>query len=135
VENYTATMVLGGVFERHPNLRFGVIESTATWFPTLVKRMKLANKALTGRPEGKLSLTPEEYCARNIRVTPFIFEPVAEIIEQNPDLADVFVYSSDYPHIEGGRNSLQRFYDQVAPLGDDVVEKFFVTNAEWILPA
>jgi hypothetical protein len=30
-ENFVAAMALGGVFERHPNVRFGVIELSATW--------------------------------------------------------------------------------------------------------
>ena len=133
-ENYLAALVLGGVFERHPRLRFGVIELTSMWLPNLVERMELCNYALSGKPEGNLPLRPSEYVARNVRVTPFHFEPVDRLLTSYPKLADVFVFSTDYPHVEGGRNSFTRFFEKVAPLGDDITEKFFVKNGEWLLP-
>jgi len=46
----------------------------------------------------------------------------------------VYCYSSDYPHSEGKPWSLQNFYKRLAPLGDSVVEKFFVTNSQLVLP-
>jgi predicted TIM-barrel fold metal-dependent hydrolase len=80
-------------------------------------------------------LRPSEYIARNVRVTPYHFESVDSYIERYPYLADVYCYSSDYPHREGGRESKQVFYEKLAPLGEDVVEKFFFTNGELLLPA
>lgn len=133
-QNYVVNMVMGGVFERHPELRFGITEVTAGWVPSTAARMDLCNYALTKSERGQLAMKPSEYVARNIRVAPFHFEPVDRIFEEKPELASVYVYGSDYPHIEGGKNSFQRMYDMVAPLGDDIVEKFFVTNGEWLLP-
>lgn len=42
---------------------------------------------------------------------------------------------TDYPHVEGGKESKRKLYEQLTPLGDDVVGKFFVTNGELLLPA
>ena len=49
-------------------------------------------------------------------------------------LADVYCYSSDYPHVEGGTDPMGVFAARLAPLGGAVLEKFFVTNGELLLP-
>lgn len=132
-ENFTAAMILGGVFERFPRLRFGVIECSAWWVGPLAERMDIISEVFAKRLTS-LSMRPSEYLARNVRVTPFIFEDVAMYYERHPELADVFVYSTDYPHKEGGEYSKKTFYDALKPLGDEVVTKFFRSNGEWLLP-
>jgi predicted TIM-barrel fold metal-dependent hydrolase len=134
-QNYLVTMVMGGVFERHPDLRFGIIEVFSSWVPSTMERLDACTKALTKSERGHLSMKPSEFVRRNVRVNPMVFEPVTTLLERHPDMADVFCFGSDYPHMEGGRDSLRRFYDMVAPLGDEMVEKFFVSNGEWLLPA
>jgi hypothetical protein len=52
-----------------------------------------------------LSMAPSDYFARNIRVTSFHFEAVVMYFERYPHLADVFCYSTDYPHFKGGNES------------------------------
>jgi predicted TIM-barrel fold metal-dependent hydrolase len=173
-QNFIAAMTLGGVFERHPTLRFGAIEVGSSWIGSLadhldylaaypwdpppveastysdiadVPREHRRNRqsahehptavtAITNAEFGiaKLSMKPSEYIARNVRVTAHFFEPVETYIEHYPHLRDVYCYSTDYPHKEGQRWSMKTFYDQIAPLGDDIVEKFFCTNAELLFP-
>ena len=41
---------------------------------------------------------------------------------------ELFMFSSDYPHIEGGRNPLKRFEDSLAGINDDARESFYATN-------
>jgi hypothetical protein len=48
---------------------------------------------------------------------------------------DVLAFGTDFPHKEGGRDSKRIFLDRLRPLGDDVMMKFFRTNAELLLPA
>lgn len=132
-ENYLAAMVLGGVFEHHPTLRYGVIETGAQWVGPLAERLDLWAGEFAGRL-GDLSLKPSEYLNRNVRVTPFLFEDVELYYQRYPDLADVYCYSSDYPHVEGGKYSKARFYKKLEHCGDEVVRKFFLTNGEHLLP-
>ncbi len=40
------------------------------------------------------------------------------------------MFSSDFPHVEGGRNPLRRFDAEVAHLGTDVQDRFFRYNFE-----
>jgi hypothetical protein len=137
-ENFISAMVLGGVFERHPTLRFGAIESGGSWIAPLAEYMDFwtSDKRPPSFPcpEGGLTMKPSEYLARNVRVTPFNFEPVAEWMERYPHLQDVYCYSTDYPHPEGREWSLKTQFKAVAPLGDNIIEKFFCTNGALLFP-
>jgi predicted TIM-barrel fold metal-dependent hydrolase len=133
-ENFLSCMVLGGVFERHPNLRFGVIELGAYWVGSLGQSLDLWGKEFAKRLTGHLSLRPSDYLARNVRVTPFVFEPVDKYLEQFPHLSSVYCFSSDFPHVEGGvysKDTLARRLENASPA---VREQFFVTNGELLLP-
>jgi len=137
-ENFIRLLVMGGVFERHPTLRFAAIELGSAWFGPMAEWLDvqiLGNVAEGfGRQDIKLPMKPSEYLARNVRVTPYNFEPVERWIERYPNLQDCYCFSTDYPHVEGRPWALNEFFGQVSPLGDKIVEKFFCSNAELILP-
>jgi predicted TIM-barrel fold metal-dependent hydrolase len=140
IRNFLLTMVLGGVFERHPTLRVSITEAGADWLGHLCDHLDLWHSQDLGgvvvageRVTFRLSAKPSYYIKRNVRATPFDFEPVDKYIRQY-DLGDVLCFASDYPHVEGGFDPATRNYDRVKPFGDEMVEKFFVGNAEWILP-
>jgi hypothetical protein len=61
-------------------------------------------------------------------------EPVDRYI-QRYGMEEIYCFSSDYPHIEGGRDPVGTFYGSVKGLGADMVEKFFVSNGARLLPA
>lgn len=104
-----ATMIIDGIFERFPRLRFGVIEMGAAWVPGWMRSMDSAADAFRKNEERlrKLSLKPSEYVQRQVRVTPYPHEPTGWIVKNAG--ADVCLFSSDYPHTEGGRHPLKRF--------------------------
>lgn len=136
VQHFLTVMVLGGVFERHPRLRFGAIELGAHWLGPLADNLDMwATTIFAGRIEDTLSLPPSAYLARNVRVTPHnIVEPVAQFFTRYPHLADCYCYSTDYPHLEGGRHINRRMHDLLAPLGEAVLERYFSANGQWLLP-
>ncbi len=110
-----ATMIFDGVLDRFPTLRIGVIEQGAAWLPSWLRQMESAVEAF-GRHEERLralSLRPAEYVRRQVRATPYPTEDVGWIIEQSGP--EVCMFSSDYPHVEGGRRPIERFE---ASLGD-----------------
>jgi predicted TIM-barrel fold metal-dependent hydrolase len=142
-QNYLATMITGGVFDRHPTLRAGAIEYGAHWIGPLAEMLDLwhdNNQSVEpalfadGSYGRRLPMRPSEYIRRNVRVTPFDFEPVGDYIRKY-GLEDVYCFASDYPHVEGGRDPIGRFARSLEPLGPAVAEKFFVTNGELLLPA
>ena len=101
-------LILDGVLDRFPNLKVGIIELGAIWLPSYLRQLEAAMEAF-GRHEErlqKLSLKPSEYVTRQVRVTPYPTEPAGWIIEQSGP--DICMFSSDYPHLEGGRNPYGR---------------------------
>ena len=104
-----ATMIFDGVLERFPELRIGVIEQGAIWVPSWMRQMESAFEAFARHEERlqALSLRPSEYVRRQVRFTPYPTEDVGWIIEQAGP--EVCLFSSDYPHVEGGRRPIERF--------------------------
>jgi predicted TIM-barrel fold metal-dependent hydrolase len=104
-----ATMIFDGVLERFPDLRIGVIEQGAIWVPSWTRQMESAFDAFARHEERlrELSLRPSEYVRRQVRFTPYPTEDVGWIIEQSGP--EVCLFSSDYPHVEGGRRPIERF--------------------------
>jgi len=134
--HFLSVLILGGVLERFPRLRVGMIEQGASWLGPAAQNLDMwARDVYYNRLRGHISMLPSEYIDRQVRVTPFNnFEPIASDFERYPQLAHAYCYSSDYPHVEGGVDSKRRLHAQLAPLGDDAVDKFFVTNAQLLFP-
>lgn len=123
-------LIFDGVLERFPRLKIGVIELGAVWVPGFMRQLDAAFTAFERLEERlkKLSLTPSDYVRRQVRVTPYPTEPTGWIIEQaGPEIA---MFSSDFPHVEGGRNPLKRFDTEVAHLPTATQEHFFRLNFE-----
>ncbi|NQZ99833.1 MAG: amidohydrolase family protein [Myxococcales bacterium] len=133
-ENYLAAMVMGGVFERHETLRFGCIEQGASWVGPMAVRMDTTfEMGLAKKAREACSLMPSEYLQRNFRATPFVTEDIGAMIERF-GLDEIYCFSTDFPHPEGGRDPLQRMTASVAPHGEAVLERFLVGNAELLVP-
>jgi uncharacterized protein len=122
------TLIIDGVLDRFPTLRFGVIEQGGTWLPGLLRTLDSAADAFRRNEERlqQLELHPSEYFTRQVRVTPYPHEDAGWIIEQSGD--DICMFSTDYPHVEGGRNPLGRFERSLAPVSDHAKQRFYCDN-------
>jgi predicted TIM-barrel fold metal-dependent hydrolase len=123
-----ATMVFDGVFDRFPDLRIGVIEQGAIWVPSWMRQMEAAFDAFS-RHEARLrslSMRPSEYVTRQMRFTPYPTEDVGWIIEQAGP--EVCLFSSDYPHVEGGRRPIERFEAGLAKTSPEARQAFYHDN-------
>ena len=123
-------LILDGVLERHPHLKFGVIELGSVWVPGFMKQLDSAFEAFSRHEERlqSLSLKPSEYINRQVRVTPYPTEPTGWVIKEAGN--DIFMFSSDYPHVEGGRNPLARFEKSIEGMSHEAQDKFFRLNFE-----
>ena len=123
-----ATMLFDGVFDRFPELRIGVIEQGAIWVPSWTRQMESAFEAFNRHEERlqALELRPTEYVQRQMRFTPYPTEDVGWIIEQSGP--DVCLFSSDYPHVEGGRRPLERFEASLGDADESVRRRFYCDN-------
>jgi len=123
-----AALIIDGVFDRYPRLKFGAIELGASWLPSWMRFMDSAASAfIKNEPRlQKLSLKPSEFVRRQLRVTPYPHEDAGWIIANSGD--EVCLFSSDYPHVEGGRNPLKRFDDSLARTPPEAVVRFYRDN-------
>jgi uncharacterized protein len=123
-----ATLIFDGVLERFPRLRFGVIEQGASWLPSWMRYMDSAFHAFRKREERlqRLSMLPSEYARRQVRATPYPAEDVGWIMrEAGPELC---LFSSDYPHVEGGRHPIKRFEESMLGLSEAEKQRFYHDN-------
>ena len=135
VERFLDVLVLDGVLERHPTLRGGAIEMGAGWAPGMLARLDHA-VSIWQRSEPRLATftrLPSEQAAEQLRFTPYPFEDIGGLCA----MADprLFLFSSDYPHAEGGRDPLGRFERSLVGASTDTatVDAFLAGNAaEWL---
>jgi predicted TIM-barrel fold metal-dependent hydrolase len=126
-EMFLSAMVLDGVFEQFPRLRGGCIEQGAMWVVPWLKRLDITQEVFSRHePVLALPLKASEYVRRQLKFTPFPIEPVGWMIEQAGE--ELFLFSSDYPHIEGGRNPLARFESSMKGSREVAKERFYASN-------
>jgi predicted TIM-barrel fold metal-dependent hydrolase len=97
-QDIMGTLVLGGVFERHPRLKVVCVEADAGWVPHYMYRMDHAYKRHRyWLPAGQeLSKLPSEYFAENIYVTfqdDWVAFKVANLMNWKH-----LLWANDFPH-------------------------------------
>ena len=123
------SLVMEGVFERYPDLRFGVVEGGFAWAPPLGWRLdKVWEKCRSETPDVKRP--PSEYMRSNVW---YATQPVEEP-ENASDLGDVIewigadrlLFATDYPHwdMDDPRYAFK------FPLGKDIQKRIFSENAK-----
>jgi predicted TIM-barrel fold metal-dependent hydrolase len=123
-----ATLIFDGVLDRFPGLKLGVIEQGASWMPSWMRFMESAFEAFRRNEERlqRLALRPSEYVRRQVRATPYPAEDVGWIVANAGE--EVCLFSSDYPHVEGGRNPIKRFEESMADLSEAQKQRFYFDN-------
>ena len=123
-----ACLIFDGVMDRFPRLRFGAIELGASWLPGWMRYMDSGHQAFYKNEERlhRLSAPPSEIVRRQVRVTPYPHEDAGWIIRNSGE--EICLFSSDYPHVEGGRNPLKRFDDSLTRSAPSAIGGFFAEN-------
>ncbi len=133
-QRFISTLVLDGVLDRHPTLRGGVIEIGAGWVPDMIRRLDHAAE-IWARSEPHLALMkrkPSEQIRQQLRFTPYPFEDVGALIRESwPEL---YLFSSDYPHAEGGRDPIGRFERSLEGADQATRTRFFSANFRDLYP-
>jgi predicted TIM-barrel fold metal-dependent hydrolase len=124
-------LILNGVLERYPDLRFGVMELSARWVPEHLQMMDGGYRH-TARFNGEstgLSLMPSDYFLRQVRVAAFSYEQPRRLMAKS---GDIFMACSDYPHTEGTSTAIEDY--TVAGLSpEEGSSGFFGGNASFLL--
>lgn len=96
-------LIVHGTFDRHPELRLGIVELSAVWVPLFLMMLD-GGYEFTARLNGSvpfpLSLRPSEYFQRQVRVSSFSYE-LPEHLRSQLHGADLLMACSDFPHSEG----------------------------------
>jgi predicted TIM-barrel fold metal-dependent hydrolase len=129
------TMIIDGVLDRFPALRVGVIEQGASWVPGWMRSLDSAADAFRRNEERlqRLRAKPSEIVREQVRVTPYPHEDAGWAIEQGGE--EVFLFSTDFPHVEGGRNPLGRFARTLANVSPRARRRFYCDNFEDLMGA
>lgn len=101
-------MLIGGVFERFPQLKYTMTEQGVTWIPEVLARLDNQYEAVRDRPwlsmfvkeaYDALKLTPKEYFERNCFVGTTSLRP-RELAAVHALGTKNMMWGSDYPHSE-----------------------------------
>jgi predicted TIM-barrel fold metal-dependent hydrolase len=124
-------LVLEGVFERHPRLTIVFAEHGIDWIaPATFRLDMLATPGLSPlllADDYQLPMTPAEYVARNVRVTPLpaAHESPLPTFDAYPTVP---IFSSDYPHFEGNPDPIGHYDSTLANLADETKASFLGDN-------
>jgi predicted TIM-barrel fold metal-dependent hydrolase len=127
---FLSAMVFDGVFERFPKLKGGVIELGGGWVPHFLRSLD-AGQRMFRKSDPQVSALPlraSDYIRRQVRFTPFPGEDIGHMIRDAGE--DLFLFSSDYPHPEGGKDPIRKFDETMEGLSPTAVEKFYRGNFE-----
>lgn len=127
-ETWVSMMVLDGVFEKFPDLRGAAVELGAGWVPWMLERLDRLIRSWSKVDQylAELDRTATETLRAQMGFTPFVFEDIGGLIDQTHD--DLYLFSSDYPHTEGGKDPIGRFESSLGNRGTDVRDAFYEDN-------
>ncbi|MDP3749878.1 MAG: amidohydrolase family protein [Phenylobacterium sp.] len=133
-ETFLSVMMIDGVFERFPALRGASVELGAGWVPSLLTRLDWVAKnwIRADKNQTPFSRKPSEQLTQQMAFTPFVFEDVGALIDQSSP--ELYLFSSDYPHVEGGRDPIKRFEGFLGERGEAVRDGFYAENFLRIFP-
>lgn len=128
IETVVAMLVLDGVLEEFPQLQLASVELGAGWVPETIVRLDQIHHSYS-RVDERLKgfkRRPSEQITAQMAFTPFVFEDVSRLIEQSSD--EIYLFSSDYPHTEGGRDPIARFESCMKNVPRASLDKFNSQN-------
>jgi predicted TIM-barrel fold metal-dependent hydrolase len=123
-------LIASGVFERHPGLRAGLVESGIGFVPWLLETMDHAYRAHHMWVRPVTSELPSTYFRRHCFAT-FQEDHAGLDTAEQCDLVDNYLWANDYPHHEGSwPHSAASIERQMANLGDESRAKILGLNAQ-----
>ena len=133
-ETFVSMMVLDGVFERHPKLKGASVELGARWVPEMLQRLDYVVKTWSrvDKNLSEIKRKPSEQLIEQMAFTPFHHEDVGMLIDaSHPEL---YLFSSDYPHVEGTTDPIGRFERFLADRDEHTKSLFYSENFLKIFP-
>lgn len=95
IHDTIASLILHGVFDRHPALRVASVENGSDWMHLLAKRLKKQSN----QTPWAFAENPVEVLRRHVWVTPYLEEDLSALAELIG--VERILFGSDWPHGEG----------------------------------
>jgi predicted TIM-barrel fold metal-dependent hydrolase len=126
-EMFISMLVLDGVLDRYPGLRGAAVELGAGWVPEMLRRLDWVSR-IYGRVDTSVRFdrTPSQQLTQQMGFTPFPHEDVANLVGQSN--SELYLFSSDYPHVEGTRDPIARFERSLANADEQIKSRFYSEN-------
>lgn len=132
-ETFVSMMVMDGIFERHPNLRGAAVELGAGWVPEMLRRLDDITKIYSRVDESiRFDRKPSEQLTQQMGFTPFPHEDVSRLIDDSN--SELYLFSSDYPHVEGGRDPIRKFEKYLGDSPETIKDNFYAENFLRLFP-
>jgi predicted TIM-barrel fold metal-dependent hydrolase len=122
IHDTMASLIVHGVFDRHPTLRVASIENGSEWVHRLTKRLK---KTANQQPQW-FPNDPVETLRQHVWVSPYYEEDLPALSEKIG--VERILFGSDWPHGEGLESPLS-FTDELKGFSEADVRKIMRDNA------
>jgi predicted TIM-barrel fold metal-dependent hydrolase len=122
IHDTMASMIVHGVFTRHPQLKAVSIENGSYFVHRLIKRMK---KAANSHPR-LFPEDPVEQLRNNVWIAPYYEDDLSELASAIG--VDKILFGSDWPHGEGLENPVS-FIEELADFSAEDIRKVMRDNA------
>ncbi len=117
----------GGVFQRHPDLRFAFLESGCGWLPFWLFRLDMEHRSLNVEVADLIPEKPSEYFRRQCYISCEPDEPyLPEILDYIGE--DRLLFASDYPHPDHGSEPVRKLVELGERMPKRVLRKIFYDN-------
>lgn len=108
VEVFLSRLIFDGVLQRYPGLQCLIAEFGGGWVPGMMRRLDAAAAQIFRGAAGRApARRPSEQILDQCLFTPYHHEDVGAMIQASD--SRLYAFSTDYPHIEGGRNPVASF--------------------------
>ncbi len=121
------TLIEGGVLERHPDLRIGLLESGCGWLPYWSWRLDREYEDLYWEVKGTIKSKPSEYIRRQCFIA---IEPTEPYLAQIVDFigTDNLIFGTDYPHLDHMPDAVAAMVALAKQLSESTVQKILWDN-------
>jgi uncharacterized protein len=122
------SMIVQGVFERHPDLRVAFMESGAAWLPSWLHRLDEHAELVGWRETPDLSATPSEYFKRQCFIScdpdeDLLYQVVEAVGGQN------VIFATDFPHPDAKYPNAVKSFLGLPKVSDDIKRQILWDNA------
>ena len=121
------SLIEGGVLERHPKLKVGLLESGGGWLPYWLWRLDREYEDLQWEVAERVKMKPSEYFRRQCFIAIEPSEPyLAKLIDAIG--SDNLIFGSDYPHMDHHPDVVKEVVALEEQLSQEIVRKIVWDN-------